>query len=141
VRFFIQDNVTIPHPAAATIPGNFSSVSDAFCKAKGSAWGDNDNFEAFGGLKRMGDVLDRGVTLVLSQWLDYEAKMLWLDSTYPPGAPPGAPGVPRGPSAPSSGVPADVIAQSPGASVAYSKITVAPIGTTLERIARGLPRV
>jgi len=141
VRFFVQDGVTIPHPAAATIPGNFSSVSDAFCKAKGAAWGDNDNFEAFGGLARMGAVLDRGVTLVLSQWLDYEAKMLWLDSSYPPSAAPGAPGVTRGPCAPTSGVPADIIAQSPGAEVAYSKITVAPIGTTAARIARGLPRV
>jgi hypothetical protein len=82
-------------------------------------------------------VLDGGVTLVISQWLDYEAKMLWLDSLYPPGAPPGAPGVARGPCAPSSGVPADIIAQTPGAAVAYSKITVAPIGTTLARVEIG----
>lgn len=142
VRFFVQNNVTIPHPAASTIPpGNFSSITDDYCKAKGSAWGDNDNFETFGGLARMGQVLDGGVVLVLSQWLDYEAKMLWLDAlSYPVDAPPG-PGVARGPCATTSGVPADIIASSPDATVVYSKITVAPIGTTEARIAAGLPRV
>lgn len=141
VRFFVQDNVTIPHPSAPTIPpGNFSSVSDAFCKAKGSAWGDNDNFETFGGLARMGAVLDRGVTLVLSQWLDYEAKMLWLDSEYPVDAPPG-PGVARGPCATTSGVPSEVIKDSPDSTVVFSKITVAAIGTTEARVARGDARV
>ena len=45
VRFFVQGGVHIPHPAAPTIPpGNYSSITDAFCKAKGTAWGDNDNF-------------------------------------------------------------------------------------------------
>ena len=142
VRFFVQDNVTIPHPSAPSIPpGNFSSITDAFCKAKGQAWGDNDNFEAFGGLARMGQVLDGGVTLVLSQWLDYEEHMLWLDATsYPPGTPPG-PGVARGPCATTTGVPADVISQNPDATVVYSKITVAPIGTTTARLAAGRARV
>ena len=97
--------------------------------------------QTFGGLQRMGQVLNRGVTLVMSQWLDFEARMLWLDAlTYPENAPPG-PGVARGPCATTTGVPSDVIAQNPGATVVYSKITVAPIGTTLERLARGQPRV
>jgi cellulose 1,4-beta-cellobiosidase len=67
-RSFVQNGVHIPHPAATNIPGNWSSISDAFCKAKAAAFGDNDNFEQYGGLARMGQVMDGGMVLVLSQW-------------------------------------------------------------------------
>lgn len=126
-RSFIQNGVLIPHPSSKNIAGsNASSISDAFCEAKAAAWGDNDNFEKFGGLKRMGAVLSRGVTLVLSQWVDYEAHMLWLDSTYPAGAT--GPGAMRGPCAPSSGDPNDVIKNQPDSTIKFSKISLGPIG-------------
>ncbi len=85
-RSFIQDGAHIPSPPARNIPAagsNASSVTDAFCKLKASAYQDNDNFETFGGLARMGEVMDGGMVLVLSSWVDYEARMLWLDSSYP----------------------------------------------------------
>jgi cellulose 1,4-beta-cellobiosidase len=137
-RSFVQGGVAIPHPAASNIAGaaNLSSITDGFCRAKAAAYGDNDNFEAFGGLRRMGQVMDRGMVLVLSQWLDYEAHMLWLDSTYPANATAGAPGAARGSCATSSGDPADIIAQNPHATVKWSKISLGPIGFTEARLRR-----
>jgi len=107
-----------------------SSVTDQFCKIKSAAYGDNDNFETFGGLKRMGEVMDGGMVLVMSQWVDYAVHMLWLDSDYPTTSPTSQPGVSRGSCATSSGVPSDVISNSPGSTVKYSKISLGPIGFT-----------
>lgn len=136
-RSFIQGGVHIPHPAATNIPGNFSSVTDAYCKAKGVAYtNENDNFETFGGLKRMGEDMDRGMVLVLSQWVDYEAHMLWLDSTYPTNSTPSDVGAVRGSCDISSGNPSDVIANSPGAKVTFSKISLGPIGWSQARLGR-----
>ena len=36
-----------------------------------------------GGMKAFGDAMDNGMVLVLSLWGDFEAHMLWLDSSYP----------------------------------------------------------
>lgn len=72
-RSFVQGGVHIPSPPAQNIPGsNASSVTDAMCKLKAVAYTDNDNFETFGGLARMGQVMDGGMTLVISSWVDYE---------------------------------------------------------------------
>ena len=140
-RSFVQGGVKIPHPAASNIAGtgNLTSITDTFCKVKAAAYADNDNFETFGGLQRMGQVMDGGMTLVLSQWLDYEAHMLWLDSTYPVNATAGKPGAARGTCATTSGNPDDIIAADPGATIHWSKISLGPIGFTDERIRRGLP--
>jgi hypothetical protein len=139
-RSFVQNGVHIPSPAAQNIPGaaNASSVTDAFCKLKGAAFGDNDNFEAYGGLARMGQVMDGGMVLVLSSWVDYEANMLWLDSNYPTTAPTAQPGVARGTCATTSGVPADVIRNSPDATATFGKIKLGPIGFTEAGLKRGL---
>jgi len=131
-RSFVQNGVIIQSPPMSNIPApnnNFSSITDAFCKAKSTTYNDNDNFESFGGLKRMGDALDTGMVLVLSQWVDYAVHMLWLDSDYP-GTNATAPGVARGTCSVSSGNPPDVIANSPGSSVVFSKISVGPVGFT-----------
>ena len=138
-RSFVQAGVKIAHPPATNIggAGNLTSITDGFCKTKAAAYADNDNFEAFGGLKRMGDVMDGGMVLVLSLWLDYEAHMLWLDSTYPANAT-GAPGAARGTCATSSGDPADIINADPGSTIKWSKISLGPIGFTDARLARGV---
>lgn len=137
-RYFVQNGKVIPHPTASNIgkSTNFSSVTDAFCKAKAAAYTDNDNFETFGGLKRMGDVLAGGVVLVLSEWVDYAVHMLWLDSDYPTDAPPSQPGVPRGSCATSSGDPADVIKNNPDSTVQFSKISLGPVGFMEARLKR-----
>ena len=76
----------------------------------------------------MSSALSGGMTLVMSVWDDHYANMLWLDSTYPTTKT--GPGGPRGTCATSSGVPADVESQSPGASVTYSNIKTGPINST-----------
>ncbi|CAK4676840.1 unnamed protein product [Aphanomyces euteiches] len=55
---------------------------------------------------------------------------LWLDSTYPVDKSPSVPGVGRGPCPTTSGVPADVLAQSGGATVKYGNIRVGSLGST-----------
>lgn len=54
--------------------------------------------------------------------------MLWLDSTYPVGST--ALGAARGSCATTSGVPAELEADSPNASVVYSNIRFGPINST-----------
>jgi cellulose 1,4-beta-cellobiosidase len=56
--------------------------------------------------------------------------MLWLDSNYPLDKDASTPGVARGECSTSSGVPTDVIADSPDASVTFSNIKYGPIGST-----------
>jgi len=76
----------------------------------------------------MSSALSAGMTLVMSIWDDHNSNMLWLDSTYP--ITKTGPGGPRGTCDTSSGVPADVESQSPGASVIYSNIKSGPINST-----------
>ncbi|CAK5126249.1 unnamed protein product, partial [Aphanomyces euteiches] len=83
-----------------------------------------------GGLKAMGDALKKGVVLTMSLWVDYAANCLWLDSTYPTNKSPSVPGAARGTCPTTSGVPADVLAQVPGATVKYGNIKVGALGTT-----------
>lgn len=84
----------------------------------------------------MGQVMDGGMVLVLSQWVDYEAHMLWLDSMDPSNGTASTPGVSRGPCATTSGDPNDVIKNSPDATVVFSKVSLGPIGFTEARLAR-----
>ena len=56
--------------------------------------------------------------------------MHWLNSPYPTDADPTAPGVARGTCSITSGKPADVEAQTPGATVTYSNIKTGPFGST-----------
>jgi cellulose 1,4-beta-cellobiosidase len=60
-----------------------NSITDSFCAAQKSKFGDQNYFATKGGLNAMGQALDRGMVLSLSLWDDYTASMLWLDSSYP----------------------------------------------------------
>lgn len=127
-RFYVQGGKVIPNSESkiAGVTGN--SVTPAFCDAAKAAFGDEDPFKKNGGFSSMSSALGAGMTLVMSIWDDHYANMLWLDSTYPTTKT--GPGGPRGTCATSSGVPADVEAQSPGASVTYSNIKFGPINST-----------
>ena len=107
-----------------------NKITDGFCKQQKSAFGDTDSFQSRGGLGAMGDAFERGMVLVMSVWVDYAAEMRWLDAPYPADANKSKPGVARGTCAASSGVPADVISQSPGSSVKYSNIKFGALGST-----------
>merc|ERR1712217_335273 len=95
-----------------------------------TAFGDVNDFRRKGGLKAMGEALDRGMVLVMSLWDDSQSNMLWLDSTYPLNQDSSAPGVARGPCKSTSGRPDHVREKYPTASVEYKDIMVGPIGTT-----------
>ncbi len=70
------------------------------------------------------------MTLVMSLWDDHYANMLWLDSVYPTNRDANEPGAARGDCPTTSGKPAEVEAQFPNASVAFSNIRFGPIGST-----------
>jgi len=76
------------------------------------AFGDVDDFNLKGGLKTMGEALDRGMVLVMSLWDDAEANMLWLDADYPTSRSPTVPGVNRGPCNQDTGRPSFLRAKS-----------------------------
>ena len=62
------------------------------------------------------------MVLVMSLCDDYEAHMLWLDSSYPPDKLPSTPRVTRDTCSTSSCAPEQVESQYPDASVTYSNI-------------------
>ncbi|KAK4543397.1 hypothetical protein LTR36_005540 [Oleoguttula mirabilis] len=129
-RIYVQDGVVIQNSKSdiADVSGN--SITDTFCKAQKTAFGDTDSFETRGGLAAMGDAFERGMVLVMSIWDDYAAEMRWLDAPYPATAATTKAGVVRGTCGADSGVPATVEADTPGASVTYSDIKVGAIGST-----------
>ena len=98
-------------------------------KTKG-IFGDTNDFKKKGGLKKMGEAMDKGMVLVMSLWDDHAANMLWLDSTYPKDKT--TAGGPRGSCSTDSGVPSDVESQSPNSSVKYSNIKIGDIGSTYD---------
>lgn len=68
------------------------------------------------------------MALVFSVWDDYDANMLWLDSTYPAGS--NKVGAARGTCATTSGKPSDVESQQANAAVTFSNVKFGPIGST-----------
>jgi cellulose 1,4-beta-cellobiosidase len=130
-RVYVQDGVVIQN-SKVNIPGMdaFDSVTDEFCNAQKTTFGDTNRFEQLGGLKVMGDSFQKGMVLVMSLWDDHEAHMLWLDSDYPTDADPSQPGISRGACPTDSGDPVDVETNSPNASVTFSNIKYGPIGST-----------
>ncbi|KAI0202369.1 cellulose 1,4-beta-cellobiosidase [Astrocystis sublimbata] len=127
-RFYVQDGKVVPN-SESTIsgaPGN--SITQDFCDAQKTAFGDTNVFNQRGGLKQMGEALSKDMVLVMSIWDDHASNMLWLDSTFPVDS--DGLGSQRGSCETSSGVPADVESQHADASVAYSNIKFGPINST-----------
>jgi len=130
-RVYVQNGKVIQN-SKTNISGMsaYDSVTEAFCTAQKTAFSDTNTFSQKGGFTNMGKAFDNGMVLVLSIWDDHAANMLWLDSNYPTDRPATQAGVARGTCATTSGVPADVEANSPNASVTYSNIKFGDIGST-----------
>lgn len=130
-RIYKQNGVVIQN-SNTNIPGitTTNSISTNFCTQQKSVFGDTNDFQTKGGLTKMGTALQNGMVLALSIWDDHAANMLWLDSSYPLDKSSSTPGVERGPCPTSSGVPADVEAQYPNASVTYSNLKFGALNTT-----------
>ncbi|KAG9218897.1 hypothetical protein CCMSSC00406_0000989 [Pleurotus cornucopiae] len=130
-RIYVQNGVVYQNSKtniASLTDGN--SITDTWCAAQKTAFGDTNSFASKGGLAKMGDAFANGMVLVMSVWDDHAANMLWLDSNYPTTKSASTPGVARGECATTSGVPADVESQSPNAQVTFSNIRTGPIGST-----------
>eukprot|EP00933_Yihiella_yeosuensis_P025646 TRINITY_DN19896_c0_g1_i1.p1 TRINITY_DN19896_c0_g1~~TRINITY_DN19896_c0_g1_i1.p1 ORF type:complete len:490 (+),score=106.30 TRINITY_DN19896_c0_g1_i1:115-1584(+) len=130
-RFYVQDGKVVPN-SMSSIAGvtDSNSVTDAFCNEVKTAFGDINDFKRKGGLKKMGDALQRGMVLVFSLWDDPIANMLWLDSKFPLDKPAGTPGVARGPCRVDTGKPKYVRRKYPTASAKFTNVKVGPINST-----------
>jgi cellulose 1,4-beta-cellobiosidase len=93
-RYYVQNGKVIPN-SQTNFPnfGPYNSITDAFCTAKATLFGDSTGFETKGGLAEMGTSLATGMVLVMSIWDDYAVNMLWLDSDYPTTSSVTAPGL------------------------------------------------
>ncbi|KAH9855750.1 exo-cellobiohydrolase [Lenzites betulinus] len=138
-RVYVQNGKVIPNSNSTITGVTGNSITDSFCAAQKTAFGDTNTFAAKGGLKAMGDAFEKGMVLVLSLWDDYAVNMLWLDSAYPTTAPATQPGIARGNCSTTSGVPATIEAASPNAQVIYSDIRVGPIGSTFSSSGSSAP--
>jgi len=130
-RFFVQDSKVIGN-GNATIPGiKGDSITDEFCSAQKAVFQDPDDHKAKGGLKQMGEALDRGLVLALSLWDDGATEMRWLDSSFPfSERGDGRPGVARGPCSSSDNSPKFLRIEHATASVKYTNIKYGEIGST-----------
>merc|ERR1712174_117530 len=97
-RLYIQDGKIVHSPPSTILgPGKDSdSITDEFCDAKKDLFGDVKDYQEHGGMKGMGESLDRGHAMIFSLWDDVEVNMLWLDSAYPLDKPETDPGIKRG---------------------------------------------
>ncbi|EME48496.1 glycoside hydrolase family 7 protein [Dothistroma septosporum NZE10] len=128
-RIYIQgDNVI--HNSVSNIAGvdASSSITEGFCKQQKTAFGDENSFDARGGLASMGEAFGRGMVLVMSVWDDYAANMLWLDSTYPVDST--RLGAKRGSCDAVSGVPKTVEGAHGDATVKFSAIKFGTLNST-----------
>jgi len=129
-RLYVQGGKVWQQPTSNVAGVSGNSITDEFCKNQKSVFGDNNHFARTGGMKAMGDAFQKGMVLVMSIWDDYEVNMHWLNSPYPTDADPSKPGVARGTCSITSGKPADVERDNPGATVTYSNIKTGPFGST-----------
>ncbi|KAJ7263906.1 cellobiohydrolaseI [Mycena rebaudengoi] len=129
-RLYVQNSKIIQNSASTIAGVTGSLITDAFCTAQKTAFGDTNGFGSRGGLAAMGRALGRGMVLALSIWDDHTAGMYWLDSSYPTNASVTKPGVLRGPCSTTSGDPKIVEANQGSNSVTFSNIKSGPIGST-----------
>ncbi|KAG9698486.1 cellobiohydrolaseI, partial [Aureobasidium melanogenum] len=128
-RLYVQNGKVIQQ-ANTNVAGitQTNQITDSFCKQQKAVTGDPDSFSQKGGLAGFSKDLDAGMALVFSVWDDYDANMLWLDSTYPVGS--NKVGAARGTCPTTSGKPSDVESQQGNAAVTFSNVKFGPIGST-----------
>ncbi|KAJ7194991.1 cellobiohydrolase precursor [Mycena pura] len=127
-RFYIQGGIIIPNPSpriAGITPTD--EFTDKHCAEQKVAFGESNVFDSLGGLATLGSAFQRGMVLEMSIDEDRVDHMLWLDSTFPPGADPQLPGVIRGLCGTDTGAPVDVETNDRGAQVVFSNIKFGPI--------------
>merc|ERR1711972_812649 len=140
-RLYVQGGKLIAH-ANSTVPGvEGNSITDEFCSAQKIAFEDPDDHKAKGGLKKMGEALDRGLVLALSLWDDGATEMRWLDSKFPADEAPGRLGLTRGPCDGRTSSPKYLRSAHSEATVKYMNIKYGDIGSTYSAGGRRLESV
>jgi len=89
-RFYVQNGVVFKNSDSAIEGVSGNSITDEFCDAQKTAFGDTSSFKTLGGLNGMAASLARGHVLVMSLWvstLSLAAQSLLL--TLPAGRPRG----------------------------------------------------
>jgi len=141
-RFYMQGGRVINNSEVTNVPkptgaggglggGKFDSITEEFCSAQKTTFGDSNGFEQLGGLKQMGEALKRGMVLVISLWDDSLTDMKWLDAEAKNATEdPDKPGVSRGPCKVDWGKPKDLRKHSPKAHVKFADIRLGAIGST-----------
>ena len=139
-RLYVQNGKVIQN-TKSNIPGipAVDSITDSYCAAQKTAFGDTNAYQQKGGLAAMGKSFNTGVVLVMSVWDDHAANMLWLDSNYPTDKPATQPGIARGTCPTTSGKPTDVENSAANASVTFSNIKFGDIGSTYSTTGGGNP--
>jgi len=132
-RHYIQDGKIVYSPPSTILgPGKDSdAITDDFCDAKKDLFGDVKDYQEHGGMKGMGESLDRGHAMIFSLWDDVEVNMLWLDSAYPLDKPDTDPGIKRGdcPGGEES-TPTYLRQKYPNGGVIFKNAAVGEIGST-----------
>ena len=121
-RFYVQNGKVVPNSQSTIAGATGNSITDSWCAAQKTAFGDTNTFAQLGGLAQLGKAFQKGMVLVLSIWDDYAVNMLWLDSDYPTTGDPSTPGIARGNCSTTSGVPATVESQSGSAKGMHSAL-------------------
>jgi len=120
--------------------GAGNSITDDFCGSMNQRFGDTDDHADRGGMKVMGESLERGHVLAVSLWDDVEVSMMWLDSDFPRHLSPKKPGVDRGPCpGGDQSTPTYVRQKFPNAVVKYTNFAVGPLGSTTPGVGAGSP--
>ncbi|KAJ5311739.1 hypothetical protein N7476_007599 [Penicillium atrosanguineum] len=88
------------------------------------------SMDADGGLSGMSTAMENDIVLVMSLWDDHYSDMLWLDSEYSTNATVLGLGVDRGTCAKTSGALDTIESSDASYTLAFSNITVGPIGST-----------
>jgi len=130
-RLYVQDGKVIEN-SVTNQPGmeDWDSITDAMCAEQKVVFQDYDDHANKGGLRAMGESMERGHVLVMSLWDDHSVNMLWLDSNYPLDRDPSEPGVSRGSCPTDSGDPDEVENNNPDATTHFSKIRIGCLGCT-----------
>jgi len=130
-RIYVQNGNVIAN-SVANVPGMqaWDSVNQPMCDEQKKIFGDPDDHTEKGGMKTMGESMDRGHVLVMSLWDDHDSSMLWLDSNFPAGANPSDPGVSRGSCPEDSGNPNDMESNYGSSTVKYYNLKIGPLGST-----------
>jgi cellulose 1,4-beta-cellobiosidase len=129
-RFYVQNGNVIPNSQSTIAGVTGNSITEAYCTAQKTVFGDTNDYDNHGGFASMTAAYKAGMVLVLSLWDDYADNMLWLDSNDPATGSASTPGVARGSCATTSGVPADIESSAASAYVTYSNIKVGNINST-----------